>query len=426
MSPAAELVIDHLGSQGDGVAFAPDGPVYVPGAAPGDRVRARWRPPAGAKALPRAELLEVLAPGPHRAQPACRHFGSCGGCVAQHLDDALYADWKRGLAGAALDRVGLGAVPLDPLVRTPPGARRRVVWTARRRRDGAVGLGYLARRSHHLVDIGACPILAPDLVALVAPLRVTLAELLAPGGAARLFATRTDGGIDLVIEWDRTAGLTERETLAAFAQDRDLARLSLRDSETAELDPILTRRAPVVRLADLDLVVPPAPFLQASPVAEQAMADRVLAATEGAARVADLYAGCGAFALRLARRGAAVTAVDGDPAALGALAAAARRAGLDRVTTEVRDLARSPLAAQDLAQFDAVVSDPPRAGARAQSVQLAASAVPVVVQVSCQPATFARDARILVDGGYRLQRVTPIDQFLWAGHVELVGVFRRP
>ena len=416
-----ELEITAIGAAGDGVASHGGDRCFVPYTLPGDRVRARITGRRGGALA--AEMVARLADGPHRAEPACRHFGDCGGCALQHLDDDFYADWKRERVTTALAQRGLCDVAVEAPLRVPVGARRRASLLAVRRKTGVL-LGFRARGSHRVVDLGECPVLEPSLVALLAPLRGLFGDLLAPGKRAEALVTRLGTGIDLVVSGP-PPDLAQRERLAAFAADHDMARVSWQapDGEPPEI--VVQRRAAQAVFGGVAVDLPPGAFLQPSAAGEAMLIDTVVAATAGARRIADLYAGCGAFGFALARH-ATVHAVEGDRAMAAAIAAAAGRAGLaGRVSSEARDLDRLPLLAGELAGFDAVVFDPPRAGAKRQAEALAASAVPLVVAVSCHPGTFARDARILVDGGYRIERVLPLDQFLWSPHVELVAVFRR-
>ncbi len=415
-----ELTVETVGARGDGIAPGPAGPVYLPFTAPGDRVCARLGPKRGEGRA--GEVTRLLQAGPDRVEPACPHFGTCGGCALQHLAPGFYRDWKRQLVAGALARRGLQEVAVETLIETPPGTRRRADFGLLRRRDGRVVIGYHERASNRLVDLAACPVLDPALVRLLDPLRDLLADLLRPGERGAALATATDGGVDLLLEIPLEPDLAARERLAEFADAADLARLTLRLEDFD--DPVARRRPATVAFGKAAVESPPGGFLQASPPAEAALTAAALTALTGAARVADLFAGAGTFALPLAET-AAVHAVDSDAGLIGALKVAAAAAELHRVTTEVRDLYRRPLQASELKAYDAVLFDPPRAGARDQAEQLAASSVPVVVGISCNPASFARDARLLVDGGYRLARVQPVDEFLWSPHVELIGVFQR-
>nr|WP_246337517.1 class I SAM-dependent RNA methyltransferase [Azospirillum oleiclasticum] len=423
------MTIAEVGARGDGVGLYDDAKVFVPLTVAGDRVRVRLDESKGDGL--RGKLLELLQPGPGRRPdaPPCGHFGVCGGCTLQHMDDDTYAAWKVGTVRTALDRVGLGDVVLEPLSRTPPGARRRARFAALRR-GRRVWLGFNERASHRLVDLATCPILTPRLEALLPPLRAALADALPDGGACDAVAADLEGGIDLLLVGPKRLDRAAREGLVRLAEAAGIARLSWQPDDRATAEPVAHRAPVVVRFAGIPVTPPSGAFLQASPQGEAALVAAVESAIDPAhgsgvgptGKLADLFAGLGTFALPLARGGRSVLAVEGDAPALAALGKAA--AGL-RLATERRDLFGNPLTAKELARFDAVVFDPPRAGAAAQAVALAGSRVPLVVAVSCNPATFARDARTLVDGGYALRRVHPVDQFLWSAHVELVGVFER-
>jgi 23S rRNA (uracil1939-C5)-methyltransferase len=419
-APEVVISVDRLGGQGDGVGLHDGRPVFIPYAAPGDRVRVRLGRAKGQGRT--AELIHVEAPGPARQAPPCGHFGRCGGCSLQQLHDEVYAGWKRDRVLAALRQQGFADPPVAPLTRIPAASRRRVTLSARGRKGGAV-LGFHARASQEIVDLTECHIMVPPLAALLPGLRSLLGAVLSPGVTADLTMTLTPAGADLLIrgldEPDRPA----REALAAFARTHRLARLSWQARE-AEPEPVAMLAPPRLTFGDVAVDLPPGAFLQAGADAETALVAAVVAGVGGARRVADLFAGCGTFTFPLARQ-AQVHALEGDRAALAALSGAARRASLDRVTSERRDLQSNPLQPEELAPFDAVVFDPPRIGAKAQCAMLAGSRVPAVVAVSCDPGSFARDARILADGGYRLERVTPIDQFVWSAHVEIVAVLRR-
>lgn len=402
-----ELDIVRLGAQGDGIADTGAGPRYVPFALPGERVRL----------LDDAITEIVSGVSSDRAAPRCRHFGTCGGCVAQHMSERLYADWKRSIVIDAFRQHGLQA-DVAPLQRIEPGSRRRAVLTAWCKKDGSVGVGYHRRKSNDLVDIEECPILMPELVASLPVLRA-IAEVM-PGRETRLTVLLTRGGLDIAITHSaRHLGPEAVAGLGRVAAQRSIARVTV-NGET-----MLERAAPALSLGGVEAVVPPGSFVQAVEAAELAITRLVVAAIGGSKRVADLFCGIGTLTLPIARL-SRVLAVDGDQAAIAALGAAARHAqGLKPIETKVRDLFREPLSPRELKDFDAVIFDPPRAGARAQAERLAKSDVPVAVAVSCDPGTLARDVRLLVDGGYRIESVTPIDQFLFSAHVEVVAVLRR-
>jgi 23S rRNA (uracil1939-C5)-methyltransferase len=423
MSEAATvtLVIERVGARGDGIACHAGRPVYVPFAAPGDRIAARLGERRGDGRA--GVLVTLLAPG-ERAAPRCPHFGHCGGCALQHLAEGAYVAAKEEQVAAALRQHALPADVLRPLRRVPPGTRRRARLLLRQPRRGAALAGFNARMTHDVVDMRQCAVLHPALVALTAPLRA-LAPLLWPeGGAGAATLTLADSGVDLLLDLGAPPDLARLEALAAFAEAQDLARLAWRAREGGAAVPVAIRRPPRVVLSGVAVDLPEDAFLQASAEAEALLVAEVAAGIRGARRIADLYAGLGTFSFALAP-GAQVHAVEGARPAAAALAAAAARAGLPQVGAHCRDLEARPLLADELARFDAVVLDPPRGGARAQSAALAQARVPRIAAVSCNPASFARDARILVDGGYRLTRVQPIDQFVWSPHVELVASFER-
>lgn len=404
MSEAAELDIIALGAQGDGIAETGQGPRYVPFALPGERMRVTQG------ALP----VLVSAPSPDRTTPVCRHFGVCGGCVAQHLSPQRYADWKRANVVEAFRQRGLEP-EIAPLVHVPPASRRRAVLTARRIGSDIV-LGYHRRASHDVFAMQECPVLVPDIVRQLPGLRALAAAL--PAREARITVLHTPAGLDIAI--DGTArGAALKAELALVASENRFARLTI-DGET-----VVLRAKPELNLDGVALVPAPGAFLQAVRQAEDALVARVREAAGRSKRIADLFAGVGTFSFALARR-ARILAMDSDAHAIAALGEAARYAqGLKPIETCVRDLFRDPLSPRELEGFDAVVFDPPRAGAKAQAEALAKSRVPTVIAVSCNPATLARDARALVDGGYRIDGIVPIDQFLYSAHVEVVAVLRR-
>lgn len=415
-----ELRIEEVGARGDGIARLGRERVFVPFTLPGERIEAAIIGTRPDGLIARAHRW--IEESPERVAPPCRQFGACGGCALQHWSDPAYAAWKVELLRTALRRQGLEA-PIEPLRRTPPHARRRAGFIARFGARG-VALGFRERASHRIVALAHCPVLRPVLehFALAAP--PLLAGLDGPNVEWTLDASETESGIDLLVTATGPLSLRMREGLARLAETLDLARLSWRAGEGGPCEPVAIRRIPVLRVAGVAVEPPPGAFLQATIEGEAALRAEVLAMTEGARRIADLYAGIGTFALPLARRGADVVAVEGAAEALSALAPAARRAGLT-LGAVTRDLARDPLRPEELDGFEAVAIDPPRAGAKAQSAALAASTVPVIAALSCNPATFARDARLLVAGGYRLERILPIDQFLFSPHLELAALFRR-
>ena len=418
----AELKIDRLGRYGDGLAVRQGQEVYVPFALPGERVEAALEQDGDRL---RATVLKVLSPSSDRVAPVCEHFGACGGCQMQHMSDRAYLAWKRDLVVEPLHRAGVDPGRIDDVVAVRQGTRRRVTVAARRTAKGVV-LGFNAFRSARIVTIRQCPVSRPEILGLFAPLRDLLSQLPIENRTVDVTISLLDDGLDVVLTGVEEPDLAQLELLAAFAERHDLARLSWRPSPRDQAEPIAHRRGGVLRMGEALVVLPPGGFCQASAEGEAALADLVLDAVGSRGPVVDLFCGVGTFGLRLASRGLRVAGFDGDARAVAAFEAAARHLG-GRENTEalVRDLFRDPLSPGELSGFQVAVFDPPRAGARAQAAALATSNVPLVIGVSCDPGTFARDARLLVDDGYRLDRVTPVDQFVWSRHVELVGVFRR-
>ncbi len=388
----------------DGRGVAADG-TRVPFTLPGEVVRLD----AGAAV--------VVEPAPERVAPACRHFGTCGGCAVQHASDAFLAEWKRAQLARVLASRGL-APPLALTPAAPPHSRRRAVFAGRRTKKTVV-VGFHARRSEAVFDLVECPLVRPELVAAKPALAAVTRAGATRARPLRLSLTHGPAGLDLDAQDGRTLDANLRASLAALAEAHDFARLAW-DGETVAL-----RRPPHQLFGSARVVPPPGAFLQPTAEGEAALLAAVREAVGRAPRTADLFAGCGTFALPLAEA-AEVHAVEGEGAMLAALDAGWRATpGLRRVTTERRDLFRRPLLPHELDAFAGVVLDPPRAGAEAQARALAASRVPRIAAASCNPATFARDAAILVAGGYRLEAVTVVDQFRWSTHIELVARFTR-
>jgi len=370
----------------------------------------------------RAEVAEILAPSNDRVTPPCPHFGACGGCAVQHWRHEPYLTWKAEQIRRALGHEGIEAQFATGFA-APPASRRRLALHARRGKGGVV-IGFKARRSWDLVPIEVCPISDPRLVAAFPALRRLAAPFLEhPKSAPTLHVTWTATGLDVDVTGveRRSGGLSAdaRVRAAQAAASADMARVSL----AGEI--IYQARLPMVRFGKAVVALPPGGFLQAVAAAEAEMARIAVEAIAGASKVADLYCGTGAFTFRLAET-ASVHAADSFPGAVEALKSAIATApGLKAITAETRDLVRRPVLAPEFKKIEAVVFDPPRAGALEQTREIALSKVGKVVAVSCNPATFARDARALIDAGFTLDRVHPIDQFLWSPHVELVGVFSR-
>ena len=400
--------IARLGSDGDGIIDGAQGPEYVPFALPGEVV---VRHPSGT-------VSRSGPPSPDRVAPICRHFERCGGCVAQHMSDNIYRAWKHDMIATAFRQRGIEAT-VDPLVSVPAHSRRRAVLTAKSG-IGTLEIGFHARKSHDLVALEECPVLVPEIAGAIDNLKALVKALPRRAEDVRVHVAALEGGLDVAIAGGIGAlDAAERARLAERATAYRIARLTLDD------DVIVTHANPTLVTPAGGIVPPPGAFFQAVAEAEAAMIARVAAAAGKSKRIVDLFSGLGTLTLALARIGR-VLAVDSDKTLLAALAHASRQTqGLKPIETKLRDLFREPLSVKELESFDCAVFDPPRAGAAAQTAMLAKSKIKTVIAVSCNPATLARDARTLIDGGYVMLRVVPIDQFLYTAHVEAIAVFRR-
>ena len=411
MGSVRELNISHIGHKGDGVSETECGPVYVPFALAGERVRAEVEGERG-------RLLEVLKFSADRVDPFCQYFGTCGGCALQHLSLSPYLDWKREQVGGALTARGI-VCDVSATFSVGLHERRRVVISAERVKSG-LKLGFHKHASHDLVDIHACPITVEGIAAALPQLRALAGFLLAEIQSLRMTVLACDNGLDVAVEYDGSGVVQADGNLVTAARRVRIVRLSVND----EL--VYSDGCPYLLMGLARVTPPPGGFVQASKLAEEHIVDLILQSLDRKCkRVADLFCGLGSFALPLAQK-TKILAVDSDAALVAALNHAAKNTqGLKQIETKVRDLMREPLSRRELNNFDAVLFDPPRAGARAQAQTLANSDVQTVFGVSCNPGTFARDARILVDGGYQLDQVVPIDQFVYSSHIEIFSVFRR-
>jgi 23S rRNA (uracil1939-C5)-methyltransferase len=405
-----KLQISRLGNRGDGLAETPAGPIYVPFTLPGETVEVE--PIAGHP--DRRHLLRVVTASPERITPICPHFGTCGGCAIQHWSFERYRAWKRNLVVEALSQARLDA-PVDEVIDAHGEGRRRATFHARRGTHDVLEVGFSAARAHHIIGIDACPVLAPGLDGAIAAAWAIAEELKITRKPLDIAVTATEAGLDVDVRGSGELNAARAAALAQIAEAHKLARLTRHGELVAQRVP------PTVTMGRARVALPPGAFLQASAAGESELARLVCAHAGKAQNMSDLFCGVGPFSLRLAER-ARVSAADSDAGAIAALKSAAdATSGLKPVEVEARDLFRRPLVAAELKRFDAVVFDPPRQGAEAQARQLAGSVVPLVIAVSCDRATLARDARILVDGGYRLTAVTPLDQFRYSFHVEIVA-----
>jgi 23S rRNA (uracil1939-C5)-methyltransferase len=413
---ADHLVIDHVGHRGDGVSLGTGEAVYVPYALGGETVEVATVPGHP----DRRRLLAVISASPERIAPFCAHFGVCGGCAIQHWDVARYQAWKRNLVVETLKQANLDC-EVAPLIDAHGKGRRRITLHARMGTHEVLKVGFAAANSHDIIPVDRCPILDPALSgALDAAwaLAEPLTSKMPVTKPLDIQVTATANGLDVDVRGSGPLPTPLVTALSRVAEQHRLARL------TRHGELVLQRLPPTVKMGRAEVTLPPGSFLQATVAGEETLASLVAERVGKAKEVLDLFCGVGPFALRLAEK-ARVTAYDNDAGAVAALAKAARAPGLKPIKAEPRDLFRRPLVPQELRDFDAVVFDPPRQGAQAQALKLAASKVPVIVAVSCNVATFARDARLLIDGGYRIDGVVPVDQFRHTPHVELVARFAR-
>jgi 23S rRNA (uracil1939-C5)-methyltransferase len=408
------LLIDHVGHRGDGVSLGGTEAIYVPHTLGGETVEVgevHGHPD-------RRRLLAVEIPSPERITPFCPHFGVCGGCAIQHWLPDRYRAWKHALVVETLRQAKLEC-EVAPLVDAHGAGRRRITLHARLGTHDVLKVGFAAANSHDVIPVDRCPILDPALKGAFEAAWALAEPLIKIGKPLDIQVTATDNGLDIDVRGSGPLTTAMITTLSRIAEQHRLARL------TRHGELVLMRNAPVVAIGTALVTLPPGSFLQATAAGEEALGALVEQHSGRAKNIADLFCGVGPFALRLAKK-ARIAAFDSDAAAVASLQkAAASSSGLKPVKAEARDLFRRPLMPQELRDYDTIVFDPPRQGAQAQSQQLAASKVPVVIAVSCSPATFARDAKILVDGGYRLEGVTPVDQFRHTPHVELVARFSR-
>lgn len=409
------LVVDHVGHHGDGVVLAGGGNIYVPYTLGGETVEAA---PVPGRHPDRRRLLRVEVASAERIEPFCPHFGVCGGCAIQHWQDAPYRAWKRSLVVTTLAQAGIDC-EVAPLIDAHGAGRRRITLHARMGTHEVLKVGYAAAGSHDIVPIDRCPILDPKLDGAIEAAWAVAEPLIVIGKPLDIQVTATDVGLDIDVRGSGALSTALITRLSRVADQRRLARL------TRHGELILMRTPPVVAMGAAKVTLPPGSFLQATVAGEETLAALVMEHCKRSKQIADLFCGVGPFALRLAAK-AKVNAFDSDAGAVTALQKAATSTpGLKPLRAEPRDLFRRPLMPQELRDYDTVVFDPPRQGAQAQATQLAASKVPNVVAVSCNVTTFARDARTLIDGGYKIDGVTPVDQFRHTPHVELVARFRR-
>jgi 23S rRNA (uracil1939-C5)-methyltransferase len=409
------LVIDHVGHHGDGVAMSGGGNIYVPYTLGGETIEVG---PVPGHHPDRRRLLNVEAASLERIAPFCPHFGVCGGCAIQHWDAGAYRTWKRDLVVTTLAQARIDC-DVAPLVDAHGAGRRRITLHARLGTHDVLKVGYAAAGSHDIIPIDRCPILDPSLNGAIEAAWAIAEPLIAMGKPLDIQATATNSGLDVDVRGSGALSTAMITRLSRIAEQHRLARL------TRHGELVLMRTPPTISIGAAQVALPPGSFLQATVAGEETLAALVSEHGKRGKHIADLFCGVGPFALRLATK-SRVTAFDSDAGAVAALQkAATSTSGLKPIKAEARDLFRRPLMPQELRDYDTVVFDPPRQGAQAQATQLAASKVPTVVAVSCNVTTFARDAKILIDGAYKIDGVTPVDQFRHTPHVELVARFKR-
>lgn len=400
-----QWTVERLGRKGDGVALSGDTRALAALTLPGEVIEGEAQD--GRIAAPR-----IVTPSSDRIKPICGHYRVCGGCSMMHATDAFTTAWKQQVVMTALAAQGIDA-PLPQVHVSPLQSRRRAVLSGRRTKKGAL-VGFHARASDVIVDLAECHVLRPQIMAALPLLRAIVVAGASRSGELSLIVIQGPAGLDVAVRGGKPMDASLFQTMAALADQGDFARLDW-DGQT------ITRRSPALPMGRAQVVPPPGAFLQATTQGEAALLSAIQATVSGASRIADLFAGCGTFTLPLAER-AEVHAVEGLSAPLSALDSAWRATpGLSRVTTEIRDLARRPLMPDELTRFDAIVIDPPRAGADAQMRLIASARVPVVAAVACDPVSFAKDTRILADAGYRVDALWVVDQFRFSPHVEMVA-----
>ncbi|MBT5074974.1 MAG: 23S rRNA (uracil(1939)-C(5))-methyltransferase RlmD [Kordiimonadaceae bacterium] len=415
-----KVTIEELGGRGDGIVQLNGKTVFVPYSAPGDVIDIKLN---GAK----GRLRHIHQKSPHRIEPVCAHFTKCGGCQLQHIEEDYYKNWKAGLIKTALKNQGIDDVEILPLRASPQSSRRRTSLQAIGRGEGKIVLGYAEKGSHNLVDINMCPILVPEIVAFIDPLREFLKKLLKVKQKMTIQITKGDNGLDVVFKSKGEVDLNLRMDLAEFAQVNDLARVSWFDTGLKKpyYETLAERKKPYVTFDGNKVFFPEGAFLQATVDGQNALISAMLKGLGEASRVVDLFSGCGTFSIAAAKK-ATVHAVENNEEMLVALKNSANiMTNVKQVTTELRDLFLRPLLPHELNTYDVAIIDPPRAGARHQMTEIINSDIKKLIMISCNPITFARDVENLAAAGFKMGAVTPVDQFLYSPHLEIISVFNR-
>jgi len=420
-----DVKILALGSKGDGIADTDIGRVFIPFAVPGDRVRVRIE--KFSAEFCRGKIMSVLDPAPQRIDAACEHFSDCGGCSVQQLSYIKYQSWKLRIVKEALSRCKIESPNIKTLIPGHISRRRHIRFSARRLVSGTV-IGFKRFGSNQIVDVKTCPVTVEKICNVIPALRDLLNGFLQVKENAEVAITASDSGLDITLLIPKEPNLSYREIIANFAVTYDIARIcwkNLNDKSFEAAEPVIERRAVMVHFGKVSVKIPPDAFLQPTVSGEKTLRDIVFNAVKGSKKVIELFSGCGAFSLPLANRGVQISAFDFSEDHIFALLQAARDYGIgERVTAETRDLYRRPLVKSEFDEVGAIILNPPRTGAISQVMQIAKSKVPMVVYVSCNPNTFARDVYEMIAGGYKLEQLVPVDQFLWSPHIELVGVLK--
>ena len=415
-----KIKIDELGGRGDGIGNMDGNTIFVPFTAPGDVVDIKLNGTKG-------RLRHIHNKSEYRVDPVCKHFTKCGGCALQHIDGDYYQKWKADLVKTALVNQGISDVDVKPLERSPLGSRRRTTFQAIGRGDGKIVFGYAEKGSHNLIDLEMCPILNAEIVGIIEPLKQLLRKLLKKQQKMTVQVTKADNGLDVVLKGKGGVDLDLRMDLAEFAQTNDLARTSWFDTSLKKpyYEMLGERRKPYVTFQGNKVFFPEGAFLQATQSGQNTLISEMLKGINGSTRVVDLFSGCGTFSIAAAQH-ANVHAVENNEEMLTALKRSANQmTNLKNVTTELRDLFMRPLLPHELNEYDAAIIDPPRAGARTQMTEIINSDIKKLVMISCNPISFSRDVQNLVDAGFVMGTVTPVDQFIYSPHLEIISIFNR-
>lgn len=416
-----EVTIDDLGAQGDGIAHDSQGPVFVSGALKGEKVRIKLE--QNKNGLRRGTLKAVVSASPDRQAPACPHFPECGGCRFQHMADQAYSRFKADQLATLFARNGLDSSVILPIYTTPRATRRRARLAIKRTKNGII-IGFNAARSHSIVEMKECCILMPELSACIEKMRRHLSLWLPYGGECDAQMTALPEGLDIVLIGGPKLDLNARQDLAALADALNVAHLTWRQSDRSGDEPIAYRSHLSVSFARLSVAFPPAAFLQATSEGENALTSFAAQSCTADDKVLDLFCGLGTFGLSM-KPASKIHFVDLDGPSVGALDKALKAAGSPKLTVDQRNLLRDPIGSGEVSEYDLVIFDPPRGGAKAQAERIADSSAPRVIAISCDPSAFVRDAKILIEGGYELACVQPVDQFLWSDHLEIAAKFVR-